>query len=343
MNQPKVSVSLITYNHARYIEQAIESVLAQRTSFPFELVIGEDESSDGTREIVQRYAAAHPRLIRLHLHQRAANIAYQGRPTGRQNFVHNLGSARGEYIALLDGDDYFTDPEKLQRQADFLDTNPRCGTCFHQVKFVNEANETLPTKPTPPSKTISSLHDLLGRQFFANTASVMYRRGLFPDFPEWFFRCPVGDFPLHVLNGLRGDFGFIDREMAAYRIHSGGVWAAASADDSAHTALARRELRQRIGVVHLYEILTEQLGPEYARVLSEGIAFYRIEAAHHLRRLEDWPALRAMMRSVVRAGVLPRDVSLASVLALLVQGHIPLTAKIADGLRRLSAPRTTPA
>lgn len=332
----KVSVSLITYNHERYIAQAIEGVLMQRTSFPFELVIGEDESSDRTREIVQRYAAAHPERIRLHLHSRADVIAYQGRATGRHNFVTNLRSVRGDYVALLDGDDYWTDPEKLQRQADFLDAHPGCSTCFHRAKRVNENDELLPPEPELPGQSAYTLSDLLSRRFFANTATVMYRRGLFPDFPQWYFEAPVGDFPLHVLNGLRGDFGFIDREMAAYRIHAGGVWSAstsAESSDPKRTPAMQRELRQLAGVVHLYEILGAQLGPAYAEEIRDGIAHYRIEAAHRLRRMEDWPALRATMRTVLAEGKVPSGTSLAAILALLVQGYVPLTARIADRLR----------
>src|SRR4051812_6882395 len=140
---PKVSVSLITYNHAPFIAQCIESVLAQRTTFPFELLIGEDDSSDGTREIVRRYAEAHPEQIRAFFHQPDRRNPPRRPVPGMPNSVNNLRSARGEYIVMLDGDDYLSDVEKLQRQADFLDANPQCSSCFHAVMTVNEAGERI--------------------------------------------------------------------------------------------------------------------------------------------------------------------------------------------------------
>jgi glycosyltransferase involved in cell wall biosynthesis len=338
MQQPKVSVSLITYNHARYIEQAIEGVLMQKTNFPFELIIGEDESTDGTRQIVQRYAAAHSDIIRPHLHSRASNIGYQGRPTGRHNFVNNLCSARGEYIALLDGDDYWTDSAKLQLQVDFLDSHPRCSTCFHRVTIVNETGEesAMPADLVT-GKEISTVSDFLNRRFFANTVSVMFRRGLFGDFPEWYFRCPVGDFPLHVLNGLHGDFGFIDRVMAAYRIHGGGIWSLGNSNEpnaDQKSAANQRKLRQMLGAVHLYEILAEALAPKFQSELREGIAFYSHEAAHILRRRKDWAALRDIMPKVWKSRPFPREVSLVSAAALTVQGYLPFTAALADRVRK---------
>ena len=101
--QPKVSVSLITYNHARYIAQAIDGALMQQTDFPFEIVIGEDMSTDGTREIVKNYQSRHPERIRLLLHNRSNLSLANGKPTGNWNFANNIKNCRGKYIALVGG------------------------------------------------------------------------------------------------------------------------------------------------------------------------------------------------------------------------------------------------
>ena len=302
---PKVSVSLITFQHAPFIAQAIEGVLAQRTNFPFELVIGEDDSSDGTREIVRSYAEQNPDIIRAHYHSRVTNISYGGKATGRHNFVHNLRSARGAYIALLDGDDYFSDPEKLQRQVDFLDAHAECGTCFHRVSTIDGQGAPIPVgeaETLPPRLTVE---DLLRHRFSAPTASVMFRRGLFPDFPEWYFRCPVGDFPLHVLNGQAGDFGFLDREMAAYRVHAGGRWSALAdyaPSEQEQQQNYERKLRQLDAVLHLYEILaTVGLPPRQIRALRLGKAAFHLQAARLLKARKDYPAMRARLRAMLRA------------------------------------------
>src|SRR5687767_9756561 len=104
---PLVSVCIITYRHARYIRECVETALAQNASFPFEIVIGEDESDDGTREVCQEIAALHPDRIRLLLHRRADVVHVDGRPRGTQNLVSTVAAARGQFVALCEGDDYW--------------------------------------------------------------------------------------------------------------------------------------------------------------------------------------------------------------------------------------------
>jgi glycosyltransferase involved in cell wall biosynthesis len=326
MDAPRVSVSLIAYNHAPFIAQAIEGVLNQRTTFPFEIVIGEDESSDGTREIVQRYAAAHPDKIRLNLHSRGENLSYQGRPTGQRNYAFNIRSVRGEYVALLDGDDYWTDPEKLQRQVDYLDAHPECTTCFHRVDFVDEHGADLPSpSQVTVLKPTYTLHDLLRGVFFNRTASVLFRRDPHSDLPDWYYRCPVADFPLHALNGMRGDFGFLDRAMAKYRIHAGGYWSAAGQPSSpAEQQVAdERRLRQLEGTVHLYEILAEELPAEYLPATKEALARYRYQMAHLLRRLGRSQELRLVAAMLWRSALLPADIGRPEILLLWIEGSFP--------------------
>lgn len=333
MDRPKVSVSLITYNHERYIAEAIESVLMQRTNFPYELIIGEDESQDRTREIVKEYGARYPDRIRLHLHSRSTNISYGGRPTGRHNFVNNLRSARGEYIALLDGDDYWIAPDKLQQQVDLLDSRPECSTCFHPVTRIDEGGRALSDAlDVSDVKQTYTVYELLDRKFFANTASVLFRRGLFGEFPDWYFEAPVGDFPLHVLNGLSGDFAFIEKSMAAYRIHGASIWSATSAPGVAPKP-TEKSLKQILGVVHLYEILLENLDPKYAPTTRDALGFYRLQAAHRLRHLKDWTGLRELTSSMLRDRTFPRDGSFIEAAALVVQAHLPWTATLTDKLR----------
>ncbi len=309
---PLVTVSLITYNHARYIEQAVESVLAQRTTFPFEFIIGEDESSDGTREIVQRMAAENPGRIRLNLHSRQSNIGYNGRPTGRHNFVQNIRAARGKYIAILDGDDYWTDPQKLQRQADLLESRPEYAVCFHRNDVVDENGDLLSVPSNiPVSKPSFSLSEYLDLQFLPWTCTLMFRRGLFKDFPDWYFKCPVGDFPLNVINAQHGGFGFIDEVMAAYRIHAGGIWslglkhtewAEKSREQQERQAARWRSMRV------LYEYLDAYLGTQYRPVVHRKMAeFAKSEASCH-RWLGDFKSVRRCLwkAAVAEADVDPR-------------------------------------
>src|SRR5690606_25596514 len=107
-----------------YIRECLDSILMQKTDFPFEILLGEDASTDGTREISIEYADKYPDKIRLFLHHRENNIEILGTPTGRFNSLYNLFSARGTFIALCEGDDFWTDEKKLQKQYEFMVTNP---------------------------------------------------------------------------------------------------------------------------------------------------------------------------------------------------------------------------
>ena len=219
---PKVSVCIPTYNHEKYISHAIESVLKQETDFDYEIILGEDESQDGTREICVGYARRNPDRIRLFLRSRKDVIYINGSPTGRFNLIESYKAARGKYIAMLEGDDYWTDPLKLQKQADYLDNNPDCTLCFHNaLRFDEKSQEFVGVEGPDEIKDKYQLSDLLNT--FFPTCSTMYRNGLIKEFPDWFLRMPWGDNPLHILHAQHGAIGFINEVMGVHRIHPGGI------------------------------------------------------------------------------------------------------------------------
>ena len=213
----KVSVQIITYNHEKYIAQAMESALMQVADFDYEIVIGEDCSTDSTRDIVIDFQERYPERIRLLLHEKNIGASF--------NDVQTYQACRGQYIALLEGDDYWTDPFKLQKQVDFLDNHPECAICCHDVKWIYEMEVENQGFFSPPNqKKIYTLDDLLtGGTIFA-TCTTMYRKGLFGEYPEWFYAMPTGDWPRNLLNAQHGDIGRISECMATYRVHDGGVW-----------------------------------------------------------------------------------------------------------------------
>lgn len=219
----KVSVSIITYNQEPYIGDAIDSVLMQRANFDYEIVVGDDGSTDRTREILLDRQIKHEGKIRLLFHEK--NMG----DYGRSNLVITLNACRGEYVAILDGDDYWTSSDKLQRQADFLDRHRECSACFHRFKLRDEhGRETVAARP-PGRRTFYTLEDvLLGN--FIGFSTTMFRRGLF-ELPAWYMGDVVGDWVVHVLNAEQGNIGFIDDVMTACRDHDdsmshlgGGVW-----------------------------------------------------------------------------------------------------------------------
>jgi glycosyltransferase involved in cell wall biosynthesis len=219
----KVSVAMITYNHEPFIAQAVESALLQETSFLVEIVVGDDASTDRTREILAELRQRHPERIRLLLHQRNVGM--------HRNLVATLEACRGEYIALLEGDDYWTDFAKLQKQADFLDAAPDCAICHHNALRIYD-DGSVPPEPwhRRAPRRRQTLDDLM-RENVIVTCTAMFRRRDVPQWPEWYFRAKVGDWPLHILVARQGAIGYLDEVMGAYRVHPGGVWSLQSRAD----------------------------------------------------------------------------------------------------------------
>ena len=134
INKPLVSVCIQTYQHAGFIAECLDSVLMQHTNFSFEIILGEDESKDDTRKICKEYAEKYPSKIKLFLRSRKDVIYINGKPSGRFNLIENLKSCQGKYIALCEGDDYWVEPLKLQKQVDLLEKNPQLIACHHWQK-----------------------------------------------------------------------------------------------------------------------------------------------------------------------------------------------------------------
>jgi glycosyltransferase involved in cell wall biosynthesis len=221
----KVSVSLITYNQKEFISHAIEGVIKQKTNFKFELIVGDDCSTDGTRAVIINYQQKYPGLIRLILHpERNSGVP------GKLNFISTLKAAGGEYLALVDGDDYWTDQHKLQKQVEFLENNPEYAVCCHDV-FHRKAGKIYRDTNDIPVDT--DLEYLLRKGNYISTPSVVYRNDPgFVSFMEKFPEAPFGDYLMNINAASRGKIKFLKQRMAVYRIHSGGVWSKLSFEES---------------------------------------------------------------------------------------------------------------
>jgi len=210
----KVTTIVTTYNHEKFIAEAINSVLMQKVNFDQEIIIVEDCSTDRTREIVIGLQETYPDKIRLMLADRNRN--------DNKAFAQAIYDARGQYLALLDGDDYWTSPHKLQRQIEFLERYPECTICFHNaLAFYEDKSQPSYYFNHIHQKQFSTLEDLWEGNFIAG-CSVMLRRGLFDRFPEWFYPIKWADWALYILTARYGKIGYIGEVMGAYRIHKGG-------------------------------------------------------------------------------------------------------------------------
>jgi glycosyltransferase involved in cell wall biosynthesis len=222
-SQIKVSVAMITYNHEKYIAKALDGVLMQRTNFDYEIIIGEDCSTDNTRNIIVDYEKRYPGRFRLFLNEKNLSM--------HKNAGQVHGACNGKYVAVCEGDDYWTSPLKLQKQVDFLDSHPECAICFHNASIVYKDGSRDPRNYCrDDQKEISTLEDILVEDFIP-TCSTMYRRGLISEGADWVSSVINGDWAGHILTAQHGKIGYINEIMAAFRSHPGGVWSRLSKEE----------------------------------------------------------------------------------------------------------------
>ncbi len=211
-NSPKVSIVTITYNQAKYIEQALQSFVMQKTNFTIEVVVADDCSTDNTPKIIREFTKNYPNIFKPVLRQKNVGI--------QRNLNNAMRKAKGKYIALCEGDDYWTDPRKLQKQVDFLEERPDYALCFHPVSV--EYNDKKNNYIFPEAGKISefTLENLLSDNYI-QTNSVMYRRQKYENMPVDIL--PL-DWYLHLYHARFGKIGFIDEVMSVYRRHPYGIW-----------------------------------------------------------------------------------------------------------------------
>ncbi|MGQ0737794.1 MAG: glycosyltransferase family 2 protein [Bacteroidota bacterium] len=276
-NAPLVSVCIQTYQHKKFIAAAIESALAQKTDFPYEIIIGEDDSTDGTREICSEFAKKHPDRIRLFQRSEADKIYIHGKKTGRFNFLSNLREARGEYIALLDGDDCWIDSGKLQKQVDFFSCHPGISICAHRyIKQMPGGKTVLQRSPYWKEEASVYPSASLLKEFYILMSVSMFRRSLVHELPAWFYEVPVIDYPLLVYLSQFGDIGYLPDIMTRYNIHKKGLWSGTKAPGN------------QVRIWHVLTLMSTGLSGSYGaemeagreRVGKELITFYKTHTWH---------------------------------------------------------------
>jgi glycosyltransferase involved in cell wall biosynthesis len=300
MAKPLVSVLVITYNHERYLRQALESIVAQQTDFEFEVVVGEDCSIDGTREVLLELAEHYPHIV------------FPILPEQNQGWLANhntcLAQCRGEYIALLEGDDYWLSPLKLQMQVDFLRNHAECALCFTKVvKFHDDGGPTS-LLPNIDVEEVTGIEDIIKRQY-VQTCSVMVRRDCLQPMPSWFQGLKLGDWPLWILTAQQGKIGFIDEVTAAYRIHEGGIW---SGKDPIYMC---REL------IRMFQRLHDHIEPQYRSLVRDAISRESFELSWLLRNEGKNNMARKAISQCVKISPLNPQLSKSRVAAMWMRYH----------------------
>jgi glycosyltransferase involved in cell wall biosynthesis len=247
----KLSVAMITYNQERFIGQAIESVLAQKVNFDFEIVIGEDCSTDGTRAIVMDFHRRYPdRIVPLLGDQNVGAM---------RNLQETLAACRGQYVALLEGDDYWIRDDKLQKQVDFFEAHPDCAICCQRAQYLDELNATdVEFFPSLPGG-IYTIDDLL-KGNFVMTCTAVLRREWIGTLPSWFSEMHLGDWPLFALVAQHGAICLLDDVASVYRVHAGGIWT------------SRSQASRLQETIRMLEAVNKELGYRYAVAIRQAIA-----------------------------------------------------------------------
>ncbi|MFZ4771620.1 MAG: glycosyltransferase [Ferruginibacter sp.] len=215
-----VSVLMIAYNQEKYIAEAITSVLMQETDFPFELIISDDASTDNTKKIISDIIKNHPKGGLIGFYDHVSNLGMKA------NFTFTIEQCRGKYIAICEGDDYWTDPAKLQRQVDFLETNNDYALCFHQtITLYEDGTELMYNNFTEDTRF--EFLDLVQRPFISTVSSLFKNPN---PLPAWFADI-ASDWPLFLHIASQGKLYYMKDCMAVYRRHSEGVWSSLSNDE----------------------------------------------------------------------------------------------------------------
>lgn len=277
---PKVSVLVKTYNHERFIEQALASVFAQKANFPFEVVVADDASTDRTREIVAGFAREHPGIVRT---------SYQAETHGDygvENTLQGLEQCRGEYIALLDGDDYWIDPAKLQRQVDFLDDHPDCAMCFHNCRIeYDEKNKKSYDTVRFLKREMVTIEDLLDHAM-VQTSTVLMRPALVPELrkrPDL-----LCDWVMGILAARTGPIAYLEEIMSVFRQHEGSTFVALDRAD------------QWVRFMALYEGLLGVLDEKYHARIEQSICVRSYLAALEYEKTGDLRKAGDLLRRAMK-------------------------------------------
>lgn len=214
MNDIDVSVWMIVYNHENYIEKALNSILNQENDFKMEIIIGEDCSTDNTREIIRQFEAKYPEIIKP--------IYYSKNVGVQENFAKVMEQCKGDYIALCEGDDYWTDPKKLQKQVDFLKSNDSYAMACNSSEEIDEKGTVF--KIASRDNSMVSLSDVLKEGWFIRTASMVFnRKAIEGGFPSFFYEAYSTDYILQIMILKQGKCKYFPEVMSSYRHHTGGI------------------------------------------------------------------------------------------------------------------------
>ena len=258
MDNPKVSIVCTVYKHEAYLRKCFEGFLMQKTSFPFEVLVNDDCSPDGSATIMHEYEKRYDGMFRC-IYQRENQYSQGIKPWWEVLFP----LAKGAFIAICEGDDYWIDPYKLQKQVDFMDSHPEFVACFHNARVLRKDGVSLFN--ALDECHYPSTEDIIKRRWFIATPTLFFRNVL-TDYPSWRGEVVNEDFLLELLLARQGRFYYMDDVMAVYRQDGMGMSA----------ALNRNRVRMAEQLIDLLERAKTYYGGSFVCAFDEAIRHYRM-------------------------------------------------------------------
>ncbi|WP_345074809.1 glycosyltransferase [Hymenobacter fastidiosus] len=295
---------MITYNHEAFIAQAIESVLMQKTDFAVELVIGEDYSTDHTRAVIEDYQQQHPGKIRL--------VTGPHNVGAQPNFIRTYEACRGQYVAMLEGDDYWTDPRKLRRQVALLDHRPEVVMCFGDCAMTDEQGRVIKDSIVPENFRRELTQRDIVRDYCPPTLSTLYRNHVLPPFPAAFTTVSNGDYFLYSLLTEYGTAAYQPGVVAHYRQHGGGIWSSLDQEKR-----YRQNLRTKLTMLEYFR------GRYHAEIMA-SVNWYYIQLCTLLWQQQRWGEFRRLFAEFTRLSVRTLNKELPAFTLRLLTGRLPL-------------------
>jgi glycosyltransferase involved in cell wall biosynthesis len=262
----KLSILVPTFNHGKFITQMLDGALMQKTYFDYEIIIGDDASTDDNAIIIKEYADRFPDKIRAFLHTQNLGPETPQELGGKNNVAFLFAQCKGEYIALCEGDDFWTDDLKLQKQITFLDNNPTFALCHHQLEVIYQDNSPSHEFNPENQRDTSTIEDLLrDESWFLGTASTVFRNVFKQGMPDWWWKTASGDLGIFIEVAKYGKIKYFPKSMGCYRKHSGGM-------TNIHTPQNQFFLRNRM---EMFENLDKYFELMYNDILEKTIEKYQ--------------------------------------------------------------------
>lgn len=255
-----VSVCCATYNQIHYIKDALNSFLNQKTTFKYEIIVNDDCSNDGTKEIIMEYQQKYQNIKAIYQNEnqysKGVDIWY--------NF--NFLLAQGKYIAICEGDDFWIDPYKLQKQVEIMEENPQCSLSFHAVKLIKNEKCIGIKRAATSNKFFTEKEIIYNDGGFVPSPSIMFPRKFIEEFPNYYFSLSVSDYPLQIFLSTKGNVIYINEVLAAYRVNAINSWSSKKENSNIN-----KQIELRIDTIRMLELFNIETKYKYRKTVSKTI------------------------------------------------------------------------